>query len=76
MAPSFRILRTSAVLELLGTSPATFYRRYRTNPEFPKPLDLPDGGLGYRSDEVEFFIISRGAGGNPRDAVFRREGRS
>lgn len=59
-----RIARLPRVMYLLGLiddptdkdavrrKSATFYRRYRHNPGFPEPVDLPDGGLGWWEDEI------------------------
>ena len=81
MKSPHRIARLPRVLWLLGLidDPAdkaearrkasTFFRRYRRNPLFPEPLDLPDGQLGYWEHEVIEFLESRPRTDDPRKRV-------
>jgi hypothetical protein len=48
---------------------STFYRRYRNNPAFPKPLGLPDGQLGWRESEIDDFISALNHTDDPRAGV-------
>ena len=57
------ILRTAEVLELLGLSRTTIWRRVQAG-DFPAPIRLgPPGSraIGWRSEEVEEWVRSRSA---------------
>ncbi|MEW8028723.1 MAG: AlpA family phage regulatory protein [Candidatus Thiodiazotropha endolucinida] len=54
-----RILRGRSLLSYLGCSNATFYRHFRNDPEFPKPVRLGAGMNGYLKDEVDTYLESR-----------------
>lgn len=45
--------RISRVCELISTSPATVWRRVKTDPTFPQPFKLSPGVTAW--DEVEIF---------------------
>jgi hypothetical protein len=48
---------------------STFYRRYRHHPDFPEPVNLPDGALSVWEDEFMAFLESRGRTDNARANV-------
>ncbi|MCG7989393.1 MAG: AlpA family phage regulatory protein [Candidatus Thiodiazotropha weberae] len=54
-----RVLRGRALHHYLGCSNATFHRRFRKDPEFPKPVRLSAGMNGYLKDEVDAYLESR-----------------
>lgn len=50
---------------------STFARRYRSNPDFPKPVQSPEGRLIWREDEIDRFIANLPrAEGDPRADVW------
>ncbi|MCG7949128.1 MAG: AlpA family phage regulatory protein [Candidatus Thiodiazotropha taylori] len=54
-----RVLRGRCLYSYLGCSTATFYRRFRKDPEFPKPVRLGAGMNGYLKDEVDVYLETR-----------------
>lgn len=52
------ILRFPQVRERTGLSRATIYRRIRRG-EFPVPLDLGGGQLGWAEEEVDRWVAER-----------------
>ena len=52
------ILRFPQVRERTGLSRATIYRRIRRG-EFPIPLDLGGGQLGWAEEEVDIWVSER-----------------
>ena len=57
------ILRTAEVLELIGLSRTTIWRRVQAG-DFPAPIRLGPAGsraVGWRSEEVEEWVRSRPA---------------
>lgn len=51
-----RIIRLRGLLEKLACSQSTFHRRYRQLADFPKPLALPDGKLGWWESEIDAWL--------------------
>lgn len=55
---NYRILRQSAVVVLVGLSDRQI-RRLIAKGEFPAPLELGPGSVGWRSDEVQAWLDAR-----------------
>jgi predicted DNA-binding transcriptional regulator AlpA len=55
-----RLLNTKQTCEKLGgVSQSSFYKKYRTDPQFPKPIRDKQGCVcGYRDDELDAYIQS------------------
>ena len=53
-----KILRTSEVIETVGLSRATIWRRRREG-SFPIPVDLGGGFLGWLDSDISEWIESR-----------------
>ena len=70
-ASSRRIIRLTPLLndKLGGISKSTFFRRYRHLEDFPSPLNLPDGMLGWWEDEVDAFLTKCGYTDDPHSNV-------
>jgi len=54
-----RIVRRRDVIALLGVSAATFNRRFRFDRSFPRPLDLPDGGIAWLESDITDYLNTR-----------------
>jgi prophage regulatory protein len=51
-------LRKPKVLDITGWSPATLYRQEKSG-NFPKRYRLSKNAVGWRSDQVETWVLSR-----------------
>lgn len=60
--PVDRILRIKTVVDRVGLSRATIYRRMGKG-EFPEQADLGGISVGWRESEINAWIASRGKGG-------------
>lgn len=58
-----RLLRRPAVLDRVGVSYTTLWRMYRSG-QFPAPIQISAGAVGWRESDVTDWIASRvGAAG-------------
>jgi prophage regulatory protein len=57
---SDRILRKPAVLAIVGMSYTTIWRRYRSG-DFPRPIRLSPGCVGWRESEITRWLAARPA---------------
>ena len=53
-----RVLRRDVVLQQIGVSRSTLWRWFKAG-EFPGPIRLGPGRVGWRADEVAAWIESR-----------------
>lgn len=60
--PADRILRLKAVIDRVGLSRATLYRRIADN-AFPAPVSLGGTSVGWRESAVNAWIAALGKGG-------------
>jgi predicted DNA-binding transcriptional regulator AlpA len=67
---SRKLIREPALRQKLGDiSKSTFFRRYRFNANFPRPVNTPDGGLAYWEHEVDAALEKLGHTDEPRSDV-------
>lgn len=53
-----KLIRITAVADMLGINRATVYRWLEANPAFPRPFKLSPRRVLFDADEVEAFLIA------------------
>ena len=60
---NYRILRPNEAAEMLGICTVTLWR-YSKDPNFPRKIQIGARAVGYRSDEIEAYLIRQAEGYN------------
>ena len=63
LVSAIKILRIREVMELLGIKRTTIYAMIKRG-EFPEPIRLSPGAVGWRVDEITAWMESRSRGAN------------
>jgi prophage regulatory protein len=61
-----RILRTEDVAKLIGLSRATIFRNVKAG-IFPAPIKISQRAVGWRSEDIETWIVARAAAYKAQD---------